>query len=281
MGKASSTKKVARAARSAGRPGTGRNLISPWSALITGVVILGVVLIVASRGENEDSKPPVLGDHWHAAYGIYDCTDFIPPLNDQVQDVTGIHTHSDGLIHIHPFSTRYTGDGATLNAWGETVGMVLSDDEIDTDPLDRENGDSCGDEDGIVQVKVWSGLDDDEGRLLAGDFGDYAIQEFDIITIAFAPEGAELPKPPQQYIDEMQAPSDVVGERPNAPTQTVPLEQTDTSAPAEGTEDTTAPGEDTTDASAPADEDTTDASAPADDESTATTADSTPATTEP
>lgn len=272
MGKASSTKKVARAARSAGRPGAGRNLVSPWSALITGVVILGVLLIVVSRGENEDSKPPVLGDHWHAAYAIYDCTEFIAPLNDQVEDVSGIHTHGDGLIHIHPFSTRYTGDGATLNAWGETVGLVLSDDEIDTDPLDRKNGDSCGDEDGIVQVKVWSGLDDEEGRLLEGDFGDYAMQEFDIITIAFAPEGAEIPKPPQQYIDEMQAPSDVVGDQPETtgPAQTAPVEPSETTAPAGGTETTTAP-----------DEGSTGTSAPSDDSTATTTADGTPATTEP
>lgn len=237
MGKASSTKKVARAARTSGRPGASRSY--GWTALVTGVVILGAVLIVVSRGKTGESTPPKLGDHWHAAYGLYDCDNFQPPLTDQVSDETGIHTHADGLIHIHPFSTAYTGANATLNAWGITVGLELTDDSITTPTMDRENGDACGDEEGIVQVKVWSGPEDETGRTIDSDLGDYAPQDFDIITIAFAPEGAEIPRPPEQYIEALKAPVDVVGgQQPSQPTSppasvvdesSVPPETTDSS----------------------------------------------------
>lgn len=260
MGKASSSKKVARAARAAGRPGAGRSF--GWPLTIGAVVVLGIALIVISRGGNEDAKPPVLGDHWHAAYGIYICDEFTSPLSDTIVDETGIHTHDDGLMHIHPFSTRYTGDGATINAFGITTDLELTDDSIQAGSTVRENGDLCAQEPGEVRVKVWSGPDDAEGRELEGDFGDYAPQEFDIITIAFVPEDAEIPKPPQEYIDEMQAPSDVTGTQPSVTTPAVSiLPEGSTSTPDDpsATTASTAPTETTATTSPP---DTTATSAP-------------------
>jgi hypothetical protein len=265
MGKASSSKKVARAARAAGKPGGGRNL--GWPLAIGAIVVVGVLIIVISRGKTGDVVPPAIGDHWHAAYAVYDCGEFLPNLSDQVADETGLHTHGDGLMHMHPFGTRYTGEGANIENWGLTVGLEVSDTSYKAGTVERENGDSCGEELGesIVQLKVWDSPNDEEGRLIESDFGEYAPQEFSMWVLAFVPEGTEIPKPPDENIANLRAPADVVGAStvpsipdisvvdPNAST-TVPGETTTTVA---GATTTTAPGTETTASTAPPSEPST------------------------
>jgi hypothetical protein len=251
MGKASSSKKVARAARAAGKPGSGRNL--GWPLAIGAIVVVGVLIIILSRGKTEGIVPPALGDHWHAAYAIYDCGSFMPDLTDQVPDESGLHTHADGLMHMHPFGTRYTGDGANIGNWGETVGLEITDTSFAAGTVERENGDSCGEElgEGRVQVKVWDSPSDEEGRLLEGDFADYAPQEFSMFVIAFVPEGTEIPPPPEQTIANLRAPADVVGSSPSVPDISVVPEDPSASTTAPGETPTTAPGTETTASTAP------------------------------
>jgi hypothetical protein len=237
MGRASSAKKVSRAARAAGRPGARRNLA--WPATIAAVVVVGVGLLLVTLAGDDDDQGPLLTDHWHAAYGIDNCGTFEPPLADVVQDLTGLHTHRDGLIHLHPFTSKYTGSGATLAAWGETVGLELTDTSIKAAGIDVENGDECEDGPGEVQVKVWDGIDDEVGRVLEKDVADYRPQDGDLVTIAFLPAGAEIPRPPDSAIASLGAPIDL---NPGATTTT-----TSTTVPAgDGqtttTTSTTAPG---------------------------------------
>ena len=252
MGKASSSKKVARAAKAAGRPGVGRSW--GWPALIGGLVVLGLILVVISRGNTEDAVAPKLGDHWHAAYGIYVCDTFMPPLNDTVTDETGLHTHGDGLMHMHPFGTSYTGDNANIGNFGLTVDLEVEDDSFRMGGLVRENGDECDDgTEGTVQLKVWDSPDAAEGRLIEGDFADYAPQEFSMWVLAFVPEGTEIPPPPPEVIEALRAPADVVGSQPTSPPATVPVETTaptETTAP-ESTETTAAPTDTTPTTAAP------------------------------
>jgi hypothetical protein len=257
MGRASSNKKVARAARAAGRPGTGRNL--GWPLLVGVIVVLGVLLIVLSRGKTDDATAPQLGDHWHVAYAIYDCDHFIPNLTDVVaQDTTGLHTHGDGLMHLHPFATKYTGKGANIGHWGEATGLDLTDTSIKAAGIDRENGDECDDGKGTLQLKVWDSPTDETGHLIDKDFADYAPQEFSLLTLAFVPEGTDIPKPPEANIEALQAPSDVTGQT------TLPSVPPESSTSAPGSTESTEP---------PA---TTESTAPGD-----TTATSEPATTVP
>lgn len=235
MGRASSSKKVARAAKAAGRPGTSKSLV--WPLSIGLVVLLGVGLIAVSAAGRQSGADvePVLGDHWHAAYGVYACDEFLPPVNDAGADESGIHSHGDGLIHIHPYSTRYTGEGATVGAFGETTDLEVSDDAIRMPSGETfENGDDCGGEPGQVQVKVWDGIDDPNGRLLEGDFADFAPQDGDVVTIAFAPEGTEIPLPPSvgtQPTDVVPAPGDTAPE--GAPSTLPTDEGATTGEPAE------------------------------------------------
>src|SRR5918994_1642769 len=111
MGKASSSKKVARAARAGGRSSAGRqrNLLFP--GVIGAIVLLGSALVwyAADERKGDTDIPPVIGDHWHAAVGIYVCGEWQPDI-PEFENTTGIHTHGDGVIHIHPFSQSGAGE---------------------------------------------------------------------------------------------------------------------------------------------------------------------------
>lgn len=168
-----------------------------WPIAMGLVVLAGVALIVVSAGgRGTASAGPILGDHWHAAYGIDTCGEWRPPLSDIAPDTSGLHTHQDGLIHIHPISTSYTRDDATLNAWGEVTGLSISEDSLSFPGGSFDAGDDCDGEPGAVQVMVWDGPEAAEGLLLEEDPGSYVPADGEIITIAFRPEGATLEKPP-------------------------------------------------------------------------------------
>ena len=49
-------------------------------------------------------------DHWHDAYGSTSATTSCPPSPTRASDdELGIHTHGDGMIHIHPFVNASAG----------------------------------------------------------------------------------------------------------------------------------------------------------------------------
>ncbi|CAN5712960.1 hypothetical protein BH20ACT2_BH20ACT2_14270 [soil metagenome] len=206
MGKASSSKKVARAAR-AGAKGSGRrerHLGFPLA--VTAIVLLGVaVVVIAVSGREEASAeaPLVNQDHWHAAYALYDCTEerYLPPVQDP-NDPAGIHSHADGLIHIHPFAPRVAGANATIGEFFTAVDLGVSEDEIrvpDGPTLSVGDGE-CDGGDPIVQVGKWdtaaTAADQPPDEVITEDFGDIRfLQPDEAYTIAFLPEGEEIPPP--------------------------------------------------------------------------------------
>jgi hypothetical protein len=233
MGKASSSKKVARAARAGGsrRPGQRRNIGFP--VLITVIVVLGVTLVLFARGEREANAEPRRGeDHWHAAYGIYACDSFQPSLSDVGQDTLGIHTHNDGVIHIHPFLDSAAGTHAQIGIWFDQVQLNVEDDRIVLpDGTEYKEGeDDCDGEDAIVQVWRWAAASDaQEGKepaeVITEDFDDIRFRsDREAYTIAFAPEDAEIPAP--ESIPTLDNLSDVL----EAPTTTEPGGSTSTTA---------------------------------------------------
>ena len=261
MGKASSNKKVARAAKAGGgraRAAGERNLLFPAALVL--VVVLGTILVVYARGNRtaEALEPPLLSDHWHSAYGMYVCGEFLPDLPEFIAPQNGgNHTHGDGLIHIHPFSTARAGDNATLQNWLSDAGAVLGN----SDGLDEESfavpggetyvegEDDCEGSEGdpIVQVAVWetyqSAIDGEEPAVLTENFDDIRfVQDGQAYTIAFAPEDAEIPAPPSA--------ERVAGASPDlgVPQEEIPQEaeqpraETETPPSGEGSSDT-APGQ--------------------------------------
>ncbi len=139
------------------------------------------------------------GDHWHAAIGFDVCGTFLPDVNSR-SDPLGIHTHADGIVHVHPFSPRSSGPRATLEVFFDSAGITATDATLEvpgTDP--RRNGDLCGDQPATVQVKVWDTRSPtDAGRMVTGDPGDVRLTDNQLITVAFLPAGSDIPKPPSE-----------------------------------------------------------------------------------
>ncbi|HSS10555.1 MAG TPA: hypothetical protein VLL25_11755 [Acidimicrobiales bacterium] len=267
MGKASSSKKVARAAGTGGgRTNRGR---TPWMYYMTiaVVAVLGIVGVYLSRQHRLQTisaagktEPPRAGqDHWHVAYGIYVCDSattghFLPPITDQT-DPTGIHTHGDGVIHVHPYVDSSAGKNANLGKFASAVHMTLNAGELKVpNGHDYRDGDSCGGKPGRVQVQVWGNSSTQVGQVnqLATTPGtlstvnppDVRLFNNNLITIAFMPKGAKIPPPPPKSIYNLQHLNDVASPTPSTST-TAPGSSTSTTAPASSTT-TTAPQSSTT-----------------------------------
>ena len=225
MGKASSSKKVARAASTGGgRTSRGR---TPWLwyTSMSLVVVLGTFILWISRSDLDRAAadPPVIGrDHWHAAWGVYVCDKFIPDLGDVGPDRLGIHSHRDGLIHIHPFASRSSGKNAKLGIFMDQVDVKLSRTRLDLpnrDPLVSGTS-KCGDKTGKVRVVTWKNPGDEAGVDASGDPNDIRLRQAQVLTIAFVADGTDVPKPPSSR--NVNSPSDL-GETPQpSPDASVP-----------------------------------------------------------
>jgi hypothetical protein len=209
MGKASSSKKVARAARAGGRSSAGRqrNLLFP--SVIGAILLFGSALVAfaANDRKNDTDVPPVANkDHWHAAYGIYVCGKWQPNI-PTFESSEGIHTHGDGVIHIHPFTQAAAGDNATLGRFLDQTDVKLTNNSLTVGKNELAKGaktwnegkDRCDGKDGEVIVAQWRHVTDKNSKpaLLTSDFGDIRFRgDGEGYTIAFVAKGTkDIPKP--------------------------------------------------------------------------------------
>jgi hypothetical protein len=193
MGKASRKKRPVKAKARKGSLG--------FTIAIVAIVVLGIAGIALSRGGGggaSDDTPPTLNDHWHTAYAVNICGT-VEPNMQQPNRLLGLHTHSDGLIHVEPFVTASAldrGDNATLARYAESMpGMKLTSSEIQI-PGGKlmKNGDQCDGKPGKLTIRQWKDATSDEFK----DFTnpkDVKITDGGAITMAFLPEGAEIAKP--------------------------------------------------------------------------------------
>ncbi len=227
MAPSSSAKKVARLASR----GKGKRVRfqggSVFPIAVVLVVVLGVLAIVYGRQSrpSDGSGVPRINDgnnadaHWHAAFGIYICDTFEPKtvgtkeetgidtagnqvlLNDDFR-LLGVHSHGDGIIHYHPYSTKASGNRAKLGVYLTVYDIKLSDDKL-VMPADQggetwsTEDTKCDGKDTVLTVRVW----DDFAN--PGVFHD-VVTDFNNIRIvndgmafvvAFVPKGADIPQP--------------------------------------------------------------------------------------
>ncbi len=203
MGKASSAKKVARASRAGGGGKVSQQRSLTFPVTIAVVLVLGFALVIFASRDNEatadDSPPQANVDHWHAAYGIYACDAFLTPIEVQ-DDPEGIHSHADGVIHIHPWVGAAAGKNATLQVFADAVGLELSDDEITVPGVATfKNGQDCNGEPASWKAAVWADENAETPVLVTEDFGDiHFTNDRMLITLAFVPDGTDIPKPESQ-----------------------------------------------------------------------------------
>jgi hypothetical protein len=209
MGKASSSKKVARAARAGGGASTGqpRSLLFPGVLLL--IVVLGISLVVYARNDrNSDDVGgvPQLGDHIHQAFGINVCGEWKDPIPEFESEV-GIHTHGDGVLHIHPFSQLGVGANATLGRFfqdareGGALDVTLSDTKLTfLGETVQEGKTKCdGVDDPEFRMAYWADVADPDAKpiITTGDFTDRRLTDNGAgITIFYGDPKADIPKPP-------------------------------------------------------------------------------------
>ena len=221
MGKASSAKKVAKLAEK----DKGRKVRfqggSVFPAVVLGVALVGTGLVVYSRATIPDRNvPPTINDHWHVSYGFYACGEWLPDLqgNKEEQDsagnfvneefrTSGVHSHDDGVIHWHPYTSAATGRNAKLGVFLDTYGVELSDTKL-VFPEDQggqvfeEGVTTCevdGEEvDAELSVILWDSYNDPESdRTYITGFRDVRFDRDNMaIAIVFAPEGTNPGMPP-------------------------------------------------------------------------------------
>jgi hypothetical protein len=268
MGKASSAKKVARAARAGGRRGGQRRQLG-FPIAIVAVVVVGLLLVTFARQSNQaaadSTNSPKRGEHWHASYGLYICDRFLTNVADKSpDDPLGIHTHEDGLIHIHPFQNAAAGKQATFDKFFDQVGIKISDSSLKLPSAEPFNGrlyqegeTTCGGKPATLQIVHWkNALKAAEGGKPAKTFteglgGVRFSEDLGAYTIAFVPKGVTVPAPPGagDILQNAQNDSGAGSTPPGSadPTATLPP---DTAVPSsEPGSSTTAPGSDTTPAS--------------------------------
>ena len=208
MGKASSTKKVQRAARAGGRVSSGqpRGLLFP--GIIALVVVLGVALVVYARNDRLDEDlggVPQLEDHIHQAFAVNVCGEWRADI-PEFESPVGIHTHGDGVLHIHPFSELGVGPNATLGRFLENardegdIDVAVSDSKLDYFDEDIEEGKTkCdGVDDPQLLLAFWSDASDATAlpEIITGDFNDHRLdQDGGAITLYYGDPDADIPLP--------------------------------------------------------------------------------------
>ncbi len=216
MGKASSSKKVSRVARTGGGRTTRRSAGSwGYPLMIAAVVVLGVLTVWLSRDASHHkavAEAPTINDHWHTAYGFDVCGNFLPDL-PQPPNLIGLHTHGDGVIHIEPQDALLdTGKHANLGRFVSGYpGLKLSRNSFTVLNQTWTTGQQkCGDQPGEVVVKS-------NGKTVTGDPNRLKIPRNGWITIAFVPKGTDVPPPPN-WQDKVNRANGGAGQHSNTPT---------------------------------------------------------------
>lgn len=172
--------------------------LAPLALKIAGAAFAGVAIIgatalalgVALTGGDDPASDssaaelhPLIGaDHWHAKYGIWICGELQPNLPKWD---SGVDTHGDGYIYIHPQSPSEEGLGAALDKFFEYGGGELTGDTLQLPGSEAtyHNGDRCPDGEEAT-VRVWV-----NGEQI-NDFSAYIPQDADDVVVSF---GGSLP----------------------------------------------------------------------------------------
>lgn len=199
-------RKVAKAAAAAGQRDVSFATRLGFPALVALVCLLGTTAVILAWTTRDALPQPLQNiDHWHSVYGVYDCTiesdnKYLPPfLSDD--DATGIHSHGDGIMHIHPFFELSSGNNAQTRHFFTEMRI-----EVDTERIVLDSGrelvagTECADGSGPAEITLheW----DFDFQALAGQeavtvhTSDLDLVKFDndreVYVLAFAAPDTEI-----------------------------------------------------------------------------------------
>jgi hypothetical protein len=150
----------------------------------------------------EDALPiigPVPGaSHWHAAYVVRICDDVLAPF-DSTDDPLGIHSHADGLMHVHPFFEESGYEGATLQVFADAMGLKIGDGELTLPGGGTwRDGDLCNGVPSRVFVDRWRdpNPESEVERIVTGIDELRYLADGELYQLAFAPIDSPPVVPP-------------------------------------------------------------------------------------
>jgi hypothetical protein len=207
MARRDTGKWVARAAATGGSRAYRGQAPVRWYGSLALITLVGLASIVYSRYELEHPSTagqPTVGTHWYAGLAFDVCGDVQPNLPANPNKVTpGIYTEGDGVIRIAPTTSADAGANATLGRFvSQYPGLTLSTDTLQLPGKARHvDGQRCpsgsreSGRQGVVQVKVWPSFVSQNGSIYGGDPTTVKLANGQLITVAFVPAGASIPKP--------------------------------------------------------------------------------------
>ncbi len=266
MARSSSGKSVARAAATGGGATYRGQMPVNWYAALVVIVLVGlgsVALAKYNYDQGAATVEPTVGTTWNAGLAFDICGTMEPALAASPSGATtGLTTTGNGVLQIAPKSAGEAGDNATLGKFAQGyTGLTLTNLTVKVPsasvPLYR-NGERCakGTPDagkvGVVQARSWTlttkpgknGQLQETGGVTTLYPADLKLLNRQLITMAFAPEGTSLPKPPASTITALlqvlaggSQPAATTTTTPGVTTTTAPMltPSTSTSVPASST----------------------------------------------
>lgn len=153
----------------------------------------------AASGDVLPAVGPAPGSsHWHAAYVVRICDDVLAPF-DSDADPLGIHSHADGLIHVHPFFEESGFEAATLGLFADAMGFGLATGELTLPGGGTwRDGDLCNGVPGRVYVDRWANPEPQGAveRIFTDPEDIRFAADGELYQIAFAPLDAPPVVPP-------------------------------------------------------------------------------------
>jgi hypothetical protein len=186
---------MGKASRNKGRVKTKSSRSSRGFMVVVAVIfVLGVALIALAKNDSTSSAKgpgPRINDHWHAAIGVNLCGTWQANL-PQYESSTGLHSHGDGFMHMHPFSAAGAGGNATVGLFYSQAGDKVSAGQVKFAKQTYKNGDTCDSLDKKPGLVRWSV----NGQEKTGNPGRFVPNDRDVVAIAFLPKGVDIGTPP-------------------------------------------------------------------------------------
>jgi len=200
----------------AGSTGGGRTyrgqMPMKWYSSLVLICILGVALVVYSRYEREHPAPatqPAIGAHWYQALSFDVCGKLTAnlPVNPNASSapVPGIRTEGDGVIQVAPTAAADAGNNATLARFVHNYpGLKLTPSTLKLPATQAyTTGHACpsGTPDAgkpsVIRIKMWPSFTPpgSNNPQYFTDPGLIKLADGQLITVAFVPPSASIPKP--------------------------------------------------------------------------------------
>jgi hypothetical protein len=137
------------------------------------------------------SGPVIRGDFWQAALGAHVCGAWLADAPPTAPD-SGLHSHGDGLVYVHPFLPDEAGRHATLGLFLSRGHWTATRTRLRLwDAVTHADGDRCPDG-RAASVRWWV-----DGREQRGDPAALRLRNGQVIVLGFDADATPPGEPPQ------------------------------------------------------------------------------------